>query len=238
MIMTRKCTLPVCILELIFLRPGHFKKCFLFPGCHNTVLHDLCQVFCCCRMYAAFIFRIQSVWRNKMGVLTTDLCSFCIHFFCKFFYTSGNALCHSHSAVIMRFQHQGIQQVFDVEHFPFLHPKMYLRLGRSLIRYFYRLIRMFPQVFQRKDTRHNLRCTCHRTDHICILSIQYPAAVCIHQHCRSGIKFCRFIPEHPLRILCSIIVLRSIRLLLCLFFPRFGQNLSGSLRILCPPFIP
>ena len=97
---------------------------------------------------------------------------------------------------------------------------MYLRLERSLIRYFYLLIRMFPQVFQRKDTRHDLRCTCHRTDHICILPEQYPAAVRIHQHRRSGIKFCRFIPEHPLRILNSALVLCSIRLLLCLFISR------------------
>ena len=81
---------------------------------------------------------------------------------------------------------------------------MNLRLRDRICRGCHQVLRI--SLFQRKNAGHDLRCTCHRTDHICILPKQYPAAVRIHQHRRSGIKFCRFIPEHPLRILCSSIV--------------------------------
>ena len=140
MIMTRKCTLPVCILELIFLRPGHFKKCFLFPGCHNTVLHDLCQVFCCCRMYA-----LSSSASSPFGVIKWVSLQPISAAFAFISFANSSTLpamplpqpqrCH------YAIPASGNTTVFDVEHFPFLHPKMYLRLGRSLIRYFYRLIR-------------------------------------------------------------------------------------------------
>ena len=51
-----------------------------------------------------------------------------VHKFCKITRRACNVFCNRHSAVIIRFQHQSVQQIFQIKLLPLPHTQMNFRL--------------------------------------------------------------------------------------------------------------
>ena len=123
-----------------------------FPG---AVAHDSAQIRCSRVMASLFILHIQSIGCHKMRIYAAEFLRFLIHPHCKGFHRSVQMLCNRVSTIIVRFQHQPIQQIPQIKLFVFLHSKMYLGLSRSRCAYRHNVIRI--SVFQSKNACHNLR---------------------------------------------------------------------------------
>ena len=137
------------ICKLVALRAGNLKELLVF----DAIAHNFCQILRCRPMYASFILSIQSVWSNKICILTANLSCLLIHLFCKLLYTPRNMLRDCHSRVIMRFQHQRVQQISQVKFIIRAHAKPDFRHGGRITADAYLIFQIAK--LQREDAGHD-----------------------------------------------------------------------------------
>ena len=143
----------------IRLRPRNLQKLVFLLREHDTVAHDPCQILCSRVMKAVLIRGVEPVWRDKIGVRTSNLFCLPVHHLRKVFGASANMLRNRHCRIIMRLKHEGIKQIFQIKKLPLPHPQLHLRLRRCFGTH-PDLIRQIP-VLECQDTGQYLRCAGH-----------------------------------------------------------------------------
>ena len=152
--------LPCGILKCFCLCLCDPQKRFLLWRFHNAIPHNSRQIFRRCMMNSVFVFSIQPVWCHKIRVVAPQFFCFLIHQTCKLIHSSWNMLRHCPRTVIVRLQHNWVQEIFHIKLIAFLHPKMHFRLSCCFFRNCYNIVKI--SFFQRKNTGHNLRGAGHR----------------------------------------------------------------------------
>ena len=190
----------IYIRKLILSFPCDCKKLLCHFWCFDAVPHDQRKICRCCVMKAIFIFGIQSVRCDKITVLTADLLCFIVHKFCKITRRACNVFCNRHSAVIIRFQHQSVQQIFQIKLLPLPHTQMNFRLWRCKRTHGHFAVQV--AVFQCNDTCQYFGRTGIRHRLVPVFFIQDTPGIRIHKHscfCIQGILirlFYHFLHPH------------------------------------------
>ncbi len=169
------------IRKLIALGPRDLKEFFFAGRLADTIPHDQRQIPCRRRVRPVLVAAVKPVRRHKIRAFTPQVLCFLIHQTGELLHRPGNPLCDHHRAVIVRFQHQGIQKISQIELLLFFHTEPYLRLSRRVRRRRDDLISFLA--LQRQDTSHDLRRTRHRPHHVFFFSKQNTPTVSIHKHC-------------------------------------------------------
>lgn len=102
------------VFETVVFCPGDFQKRVIFAA----VVHDPGKIGGSSAVTGSFVRCVQTVGRNKVTVFAADLRSLGVHHIRKFSHGSADAFRNDHSGIIMRLQHKGIQQIFQIKTIP------------------------------------------------------------------------------------------------------------------------
>ena len=129
---------------------------------------------------------VQPVGGDKIRVTASQIPGFLIHQGREALHASAHMLRDHYGRVVVRFQHQAVEQILQPEGLPLIHAQMDLRLSRRILGCGHGVREI--SIFQGYDTGHNLRRTCHGTGHALIFPIQDSACFRVHQNSRLCIQ--------------------------------------------------
>ena len=188
MVRTVEAAPPVRIGKLVIRGSRDLQKGFLCRRFPDAVRHDPRQIRSGCRVALSIvlILRIQTVRRDEVRVIAADVARLLVHHHRKFLHASPDCLCDHDRRVVVRLQHQGIQQIPQPERLAAGHAQLHLRHPRRVGRRLYDLLRI--AVFQRDDAGHDLCCARHRKDLLLIFAIEHSAGIRVHQNRRLRVE--------------------------------------------------
>ena len=175
--------------EGIQIRLCHRQKFLRLRRLADTVPHNKGKIRRRRVMFALIVRRIQSVGRDKMCILASNLFRLLVHLSGKRLHRPGNSLRDHHRRVVERFQHQRIQKIFHNKLLPLPDSQMHLWLPRRPRRRCHHLLHI--PLLQRENTGHDLCGARHRQRYCLVLSIQDPSRIPVQKAGGFGIQILR-----------------------------------------------